>query len=257
MTKRLWRNPATFLVLLTMSVAMLILACAGPGQPPDTTNTPVPTPTPTPPPDPQAILARAAVPLASAPYLEFVLEHPVGGTTLAPGLTLVRAEGTASLPDRSRLALDMEASGTALKLGVIVVGEQAFMTNLFTGAWESVPKEQIPFRFEFVTEAVTGVMGGIEDASLLPSEELDGEPAYVIRGVGPTEALSHLIPGALAGSTIPVELWVDKADGGLRQVRVTGPLLADDLPDTVRVVRLKVLADAPEIEAPEVGTTGG
>jgi len=226
----------------------------------DPRGTPVPTstptPTPTPPPDPRAILARAADQLTAEQYLGFVLEHPVGSTPLATGLNLVGSEGVANLPDRFRLALDMEASGTALKLDVIVVGEQAFMTNLFSGTWEPVPKEQIPFRFDFVTESVTALLSGMDDLTLMGDGELDGLPAYVIRGVGPTEALSQIIPGALPDSTIPVELLVDKADGQLRQVQMTGPLVSGDLADTVRLVRLEALEEAPEIEAPEVMPAG-
>ncbi len=180
----------------------------------------------------------------------------MGSTPLATGLNLVGSEGVANLPDRFRLALDMEASGTVLKLDVIVVGEQAFMTNLFSGAWEPVPKEQIPFRFDFVTESVTALLSGMDDLTLMGDGELEGESAYVIRGVGPTEALSQLIPGALPDSTIPVDLWVDKADGQLRQVQMTGPLVSGDLADTVRLVRLEALEEAPEIEAPEVAPAG-
>jgi hypothetical protein len=250
------------LCFLVAGVGALMLACTEWGQPTGPTNSPVPTapptptPTPTPPPDPRAILARAGNQLAAVPYLEFVLEHPVGSTPLATGLNLAGAEGVARLPDRFRLALEMEASGAVLKLNVIVVGEQAFMTNLFSGDWESAPREQIPFRFDFVAEAIAGLLDGIEEASLVGETDLDGDAAYHVKGIGPTEALSQLIPGALPDSTIPVELWVDKADGSLRQVRLTGPLVADDLADTVRVVQLKALEEAPEIEAPDMGVMG-
>ena len=246
--------------LLMAGLWVLALACVqppGPTETPVPTSTPAPTPTPTPPPDPRAILARAAERLSSDTHLEFTLEHPAGSTPLATGLNLVGAEGVASLPDRFRLVLYMEASGTVLKLDVIVLGERAFMTNLFGGAWEPVPKEQIPFRFDFVTESVASLLAGMDDLTLMADEELEGGPAYVIHGVGPTEALTQLIPGTLPDSTIRVELWVSKADGRLRQVQLTGPLVAGDLPETVRVVRLKSLGDAPEIEAPEVGATVG
>lgn len=245
--------------ILLAGLWVLTLACIqppGPTMTPPPTPTPVPTPTPTPPPDPRAILARAGDQLRSERYLEFVLEHPTGGTPLATGLDLVGAEGVAILPDRFRLALDMEASGTVLKLEVIVVGERAFMTNLFSGAWESVPKEQIPFRFDFLTESMTSLLTDVDDPILLEDGKLEGLPAYVIRGKGPTTALAKLIPGALPDSYLPVELWIDRADGGLRQVRLTGPLVMDDLPDTVRLVRLRALDNASEIEAPEFGTGG-
>ena len=242
--------------MLTAGTALLIVSCSGLGQPPGPTDTPAPTPTltptPTPPPDPRALLARAAEQLTSDPYLEFVLEHPAGSTPLATGLNLAGAVGVATLPDRFRLALDMEASGTVLKLDVIVVGEEAFMTNLFSGAWEPVLKEQIPFRFDFVTESIGGLLNGIEDAVLVGEADLDGAAAHHIKGNGPTGVLGKLIPGALPDSTTPVELWIDKADGRLRQVQLTGPLVTGDLPDTVRAVRLTALDEAPEIEAPEV-----
>ena len=247
------RFPALAVVLsagLAIALAVSLLSCAGP------TATPVPTspPTPTPLPDPRVILVRAADHLTTDPYLEFVLEHPAGSTPLATGLNLAGAEGVASLPDRFRLALDMEASGTVLKLDVIVVEDQAYMTNLFSGAWEPVLKEQIPFRFDFVTESVANLLSGMNEVTLVGDLVLEGDLVYVIRGEGPTEALTQLIPGALPDSSIPTELWVSKADGRLRQVKLTGPLGVGDLPDTVRAVRLRVLEEAPEIEAPEVGS---
>ena len=233
------------------------MSCAGPGQSasaPEPTATPTPTPTPLP--DPRAILTRASGQLAAEKFLAFALEHPVGSTPLATGLALAGAEGVASLPDRFRLGLDMEASGTVVKLDVIVVEDRAYMTNLFSGAWEPVPKEQIPFRFDFVTESVTVLLAGMGDLTLQGDGDLDGEPVHVISGIGPTGALSRLIPGALPDSTIPVELWVEKTGGRLRQIQLTGPLVTDDLADTIRVVRLEALDEAPEIEEPEVESAG-
>lgn len=191
--------------------------------------------------------------MLSDPYLEFALEHPVGSTPLATGLNLARAEGVASFPDRLRLALDMEASGAVMKLEIVVAGEQAYMTNLFSGDWESVQKEQIPFRFDLVTESVANLLAGMEDLTLLGDQNLAGKPAYVIRGEGPTAAMARLIPGALSNSTIPIELWLDKGDGRLRQLQLSGPLVTGDLPSTTRVVRLEALDQAPAIAAPGVG----
>ena len=262
-TGRRPRRLAEFLFTpLAAVIIVLAAACAGLGQPsgpagtPVPTSTPTPTPTPTPPPDPRALLARASQQLQVQRNLEFTLEHPVGSTPLATGLMLVAAEGVADLPDRFRLSLDMEASGTVVKLDVIVVGEQAYMTNLFTGDWEPVSKEQIPFRFDFVTESVVALLAGVEDPALLGQSDLEGSPSYHIAGVGPTNTLVRLIPGALPDSTVPVEVWLDRADGRLRQVRLTGPLVAGDLPDTVRVVRLEALEETPEIAEPEVAPAG-
>ncbi len=263
------RQGATLLCCwLALALAALILGCASPspttgggaGVPaPAFTPTPVPThtPTPTPPPDPRAILARAADHLANDRYLEFTLEHPTGSSPLASGLNLVAAEGVASLPDRFRMGLEMEASGSVLRLEAIVVGEDAYMTNLFTGAWEPVPNELIPVRFKYVTESLAALLEGAEAATLVGEVELEGYTAYHIKAVGPTGTLAQLIPGALPDATVPVELWVGKDTGQLRQALIDGPLVAGDLEDTARMVRLKALENPPEIEAPEVGMPGG
>lgn len=247
---------------LAACLLVLALSCGrlyptpGPTDTPAPTVTPTPTPTPTPLPDPRAILTRASNMLAAEQYLGFALVHPVGSTPLATGLLLAGAEGTASLPDRFQLALDMEASGTVFKLQVIVVEEQAYMTNLFSGEWEPVAKEQIPFRFDFVTESVTALLAGMEDAIYVGEAELEGVAVYHIRGTGPTRALARLIPGALPDDLIPVELWVDKTEGRLRRAQLTGPLVTGDLPDTVRVVHLRSLDAPPDIEEPEVAPAG-
>ena len=242
---------ATGLVLLVVSCSGLIQP-SGPTNTPAPTATPMPTPTPTPLPDPRAIMARAAESLASEQNLGFILEHPVGNTPLATGLVLSRAEGTATLPDRFQLGLDLDVSGTVLKLDVIVVEDSAYMTNLFSGAWEPVAKEQIPFRFDFVTESVAALLVEMEDTTLVGEGTLDEVTAYHIRGIGPTAALWQLIPGTLPDAELPVDLWVHKADYRLRKVQLTGPLVVNDLPDTVRVVHLEVLDEAPEITEPEV-----
>ena len=253
---------AALLLSLATGLVLLVVSCSGLIQPSGPTNTatptatPMPTPTPTPLPDPRAIMARAAERLSSEQNLGFILEHPVGNTPLATGLVLSRAEGTAVLPDRFRLGLDMDVSGTVLKLEVIVVEDAAYMTNLFSGAWEPVAIEQIPFRFDFVTESVAALLAEMKEPRLVSEGSLDEVTAYHIRGMGPTAALSQLIPGTLPDAEFPVDLWVHKAGYRLRKIQLTGPLVVNDLPDTVRVVHLEVLDEAPEITEPEVAQAG-
>ena len=245
--------------LVSIVVVAATAACTGQSgstNTPAPTAAPFPTPTPTPPPDPRAILARTAERLPDEKFLGFTLEHPVGNTPLATGLVLARAEGAAQLPDRFRLFLDMEASGTVFKLEVIVVEDAAYMTNLFSGAWEPTPKEQIPFRFDFVTQSLTALLSDLSGPALVGSEEIDGRQTYHISGMGPTNALARLIPGTIPDSELPVELWVNRDDLRLRRVRLAGPLVTNDLPDTVRQLDLQIPESPPEIEAPETAPPG-
>ena len=257
-TVRRKRLLATFF-LITILAPVIAAACTTQTSPTDShppTVTPVPTPTPTPPPDPRAILARAAERLVAEESLGFTLEHPVGSTPLATGLVLARAEGVARLPNRFRLFLDMEASGTVFKLEVIVVEDAAYMTNLFSGAWEPTPVQQIPFRFDFVTQSLTSLLSDLREPALLGTEQIEGRRAYHISGMGPASAMAQLIPGTIPDSELLAELWVNRDDMRLRRVRLAGPLVIYDLPDTVRQLDLHIPESPPEIEAPETAMPG-
>ena len=230
---------------------LLLAACAGPAA----TATPEPTPTPLH--DPAAILARAAERVAAAESLGFVLEHPTGNTQLSPGLLLIRAEGAAKAPDRFRLALELEASGSFLELEVIGIGAAAWMTNLFSGDWESVSAAALPVRWNQAGAVFAAAIAAVESPQLAGSEPVEdsegGYAAWVIRGMLPGTALAAALPGTLAEVAIPVTLWADQAERRLPRLRLEGPLVAGDLPEVSRVLTLTALQPPAEIVAPVGG----
>lgn len=242
MTKLL---PGLLLLLL------ILAACGGPAA----TATPEPTPTPIP--DPAAILARAAERVAAAESLGFVLEHPTGNTPLSPGLLLIRAEGAAKAPDRFRLSLELEASGSFLQLEVIGIGEAAWMTNLFSGEWESAPAAALPVRWDNAGAVFAAAIAAVESPQLAEAEPVEdsdgGYTAWVIRGMLPGTALAAALPGTLAEQAVPVTVWADQSELRLPRLRLEGPLVAGDLPEVSRVLTLTALQPAAEIVAPVGG----
>ena len=236
---------------LLLPLLLLLAACAGPAA------TPTPEPTPTPIPDPAAILARAAERVAAAESLGFVLEHPTGSTELSPGLLLIRAEAAANTPDRFRLALELEASGSFLELEVIGIGEAAWMTNLFSGEWESVPAAALPGRWDQAGAVFAAAIAAVESPQLAGAEPIEdsegGYTAWVIRGTLPGTALAAALPGTLAEQAVPVTVWVDQSERRLPRLRLEGPLVAGDLPEVSRVLTLTALQPPAEIVAPAGG----
>ncbi len=237
--------------LLPGLLLLLLAACAGPAA----TATPEPTPTPVP--DPAAILARAAEWVAAAESLGFVLEHPTGSTELSPGLRLIRAEGAANTPDRFRLSLELESSGSFLELEVIVIGEAAWMTNLFSGEWESVPAAALPVRWDQAGAVFAAAIAAVESPQLAGAEPVEdsdgGYAAWVIRGMLPGTALAAALPGTLDEASVPVTVWADQAERRLPRLQLEGPLVAGDLPEVSRVLTLTALQPPAEIAAPAGG----
>ena len=234
-----------------LPLLLLLAACAGPAA----TATPQPTPTPLP--DSAAILAWAAERVAAAESLGFVLEHPTGSTELSPGLLLIRAEGAANTPDRFRLALELEASGSFLELEVIGIGEAAWMTNLFSGEWESVSAAALPVRWDQAGAVFAAAIAAVESPELAGAEPVSdaegGYTAWVIRGMLPGTALAAVLPGTLAEMSVPVTIWADQAERRLPRLRLEGPLVAGDLPEVSRVLTLDLLHPPAEIVAPAGG----
>lgn len=243
-----------FRLLAGLTLLLLLLAavgCGGGGA----TATPLPTPTPTPPPDPEALLERAAGRVAAAESLAFTLEHIEGSAELAPGLLLTRAEGVANAPDSFRIALDLEASGSFLELEVIGIGERAWMTNLFSGEWESVAPEVLPVSLDNAAAVFARVLAGVESPRLAGSEQVEGTEgggyaAWRIEGTLPGSALAEVIPGALAEAALTATVWVDQEESRLPRLQLDGPLLAGDVPEVGRVLTLEERRPAAQIVAP-------
>ena len=241
--------------ILGLMLALALAGCGGMGG----TVAPGPTPTATPLPDPAAILLGAAGRVAAAESLGFALEHPAGATELSPGLLLLRAEGAANAPDKFRMALELEASGSFLELAVVGIGERAWMTNLFSGEWESVSAAALPVRWEDAAAVFAAAIAAVEGPELAGSEIVeDGAgdyQAWVIRGMLPRAALAAILPGTRAEGSVAVTLWADQEERRLPRLRLAGPLAAGDLPEVARALTLEELAPAAEIVAP--GDGGG
>ena len=224
---------------------------------PTSTPRPTSTPTPTPAPDPLALLDRAANRILAAEFLAFSLERQPGesqsgGASASPVLTLTRAEGTAQIPDRLRMALDIEVSGSFLQIGVIVVGDAAYMTDFFTGEWAPIAKEQVPFFSDNIAQTFAGLIAGIDSPELVDAAPTEEGYTHHLRGTIPTVVLSQVFPGAVPETDPPVDVWVDEAGDRLPKARLTGKVAAGDAADTVRVLLLEVPESPEEIVAPPV-----
>ena len=210
-----------------------------------------PTPTPAPLPDPQALLDGAVAQLQTAQYVRFVFDHPVGKTPLAGGVSLTRAEGAVHLPDQFKVDVDIESRGTALSMGIVATDTGTFMTNPISGEYmPAASREMVPFQFDYITGLVTAMLGELTELAPVTEGELDGNPAYFIRGITPTAGLGQVIPGAMPDGTLPVEVWVDPATGWLIQAQMTGTLVPGEPEDTVRLLRLELLSQPPDLSVP-------
>lgn len=220
-----------------------------------TSPTPIPTTeaTPEPTPSPEAAIDLAVLNLLELRSAAFTLEHKTGSTTLLPGLSMKKATGVVDIPDRLRLTVEAEVAvpRTFVEINVITIGEQAYMTDFFSGQWRTVPLESLPVNFLDFGQTLASIIEAVAGPSFSGVEEIDGRQYQRVTGSVPSEALAALVPGAAEGLVVELELWLDREAALLRRVLITGPVLTSDIPETVRLLSIDDINVPVDIAPPE------
>ena len=211
---------------------------------------PEPTPTPEPPVDPRGVLRQSADRLVALRSVAFDLEHEVGATQLLPGVEMTRAYGETEIGKGFRFTVEAQLGSSYFEIEAVVLDGRTYMTNFLTGNWEEVPPDTLPFNFSDVGRSFAALLDSLRDPELLATEPLNGRDTYRLRGLAWSDDLAVLVPNAAKGYEVEMELWIDRERADLVMASMTGPVVATDVPEVVRTLRLTGI-DAPvEILAP-------
>lgn len=236
-------RPNLWLAMAAMLLAQAV-ACG---------SLPSPTPTPTPTPDPQVTLRRAVSQVLEMKSAAFTLEHQVGSTILFPGLEMSKASGVVDIPNKIRLRVEAQSTipRSFVEINVVIIGEQAWMTDFISGQWRQVPLESLPVTFSDLGRTLADIIEAVRDPRLIGSQALEGRDTYRIEGRVQSEDLAALVPGAGEGFEVVLMLWLDQDDGLLRRVLITGQVVPSDIPGAVRLLTLEDINLPVDITAPE------
>ena len=230
---------AAFALFLTISLGATGTGCAS-----------TPTPTPELNVNPEAILDQAIGQLNQLSYASFSLDQLQGTTELLPGLEMSRVYGVVANPDRFRFTVEAQVSGTYVETDMVVMADQAYMTNFFTGKWEEVSMELLPVNFANLGLTLSAILGSIQSPSLVGAKYLGERPVYLVQGRVDSGDLSTLVPNAAPGFDVMLELWLEQSSGLLVRGVITGQVISTDIADAVRVLSLDDIDVPVEITPP-------
>lgn len=185
---------------------------------------------------PAQILERASERMAELSGFAFVLEHENGFTRIVQGLAMERAEGRVAGGDRMEAHLRARAGPVNVQLGIIILPEDSWITNPFTGEWEREPLS-ISQLFDPAT-GVPSLIRELQDPQMTGIETVGGAQAYRVEASIPSDLLSRLAPAATPGRVIQVRAWVGVQDPVVHRVEIIGPLEEGDGEDVVRRLAL-------------------
>ena len=177
-------------------------------------------------------------------YVEMEIVTQTGGET--PLDLAMHITGDFQAPDRSHITTQIESGGISITLEMILIGEDSYIRNPFTRAWQDAAESQVPFgdalplaAFSnvlsfgaFTTDFAPDVLAGF---TLVGEELINGERTYYVRGTVGGEALADLLDSPAAeGEMANVGFWIGVDDSRIRKVSIL-PTGSGDTSTLIRV----------------------
>ena len=232
-------------IVILVALALFVLACGGP------------TATPTPPPAADILnAATAAMEKINSAHLDMTMAM----TMTAQGMTLnipMTLAGDMQNPDRFKGALSMSMMGQNINIEMIVIGEDTYVTDPTTGAWQAATAEEagVPFDPKELTGGVKPE--DLEGLALVGEEMVGDRPAYHLTGkvtkapLGLEESL-----GAGGDVNLTADYWIDKETSYTLKTTVAGDMtITGEMEAAINMAMTMLFSAFNEpvtIEAPDV-----
>ena len=231
-------------MLCALIVATIALAAAC-GRNSDEGSLAIAVPSPTPV-NPQVVLERSGEVMEALESFHFRLTHESGGTPIGQGLVIREVQGDVARPDKISLEVSGLAGSFAMRLSLITIGDNGFISNPITGEWEPVPAEVSPLGFFEPTRGVSEIMRRIESPRLISTDD----DSYTISGTIASEGLASLFGAVEEGNSIDIDVVIDATSLFLLEARLEGRITASEEDGVIRIITLSRFNEPVEIESP-------
>ena len=201
---------------------------------------------------PESTMQQAVNQLLALDSASFSLKHLEGNTILVPGVLMTKVSGEVSIPGRFSVTVEAEAEflRSYLEISIITIDETAYMTDLFTGRWNLISPDSLPFDLSDLGQTLADIVDAVKKPQVMGEERVNGVDILQISGEIASEDLAELVPGSEPGLPVRLELWLDQKQGLLQQVHIIGRVVPNDAVNTLRELTLKDINQPVVIEAP-------
>lgn len=212
-------------------------------------------PTPTPELSVDEVLSGAAEKLAALSTAKFQMVDEKESGAKFFEMTLKSVEGEVKTPDSFRMLVELVNPGLGfVEVGMLAVGEQAYMQFSSDAPWLPLPLDQVPFNFGGIGVTLSEILPVIKNAEIAGRESVGGGQAIRVDGDIVSEDMSGLITDVDPGHAVTLSVWVDEVSYDLRQLRIDGRLYDEDAPETTRLVTISEINAPVDIQLPETAS---
>ena len=181
----------------------------------------------------------------------FVLDQVGGGTPIAMGIEMTKAQGDVVRPDNLQATISGAAMGMSLEIKLIISGGITYMTNPLSGKWEVLPDQ---FKILGLFDPTTGIAAIMKDIAVptkLGDEVVGGTVCYHLKGSITSDSLRPIIGSAATGLAISAEVWIGKEDFLARHIKLEGKITESEKEGIVRTLDLSNFDQEVSIKLPE------
>ena len=215
------RLAASILAALLLLIALA--ACGGDEETPAGATSAAPNAEPSPTPDPAAIMSRAADIMTELESAAFEITRNGGPAYIDAGQTLnfTSASGVFGSPHSIDGTLAVAASGAALEIGFVSVGDNQYITNPLNQQWEQLPADW-GFDPAALFDPETGwrplLQQDLSDAQLLGISAFGGVERYRITAIAAGARVEAILGGLAGNDAVEIEFFVDTASNEIVQM---------------------------------------
>ena len=185
---------------------------------------------------------------------DLVDEHESGAPFFS--MSLRSLEGEIKAPSSFRMQVKVENPGFGfVEIGMLAVGDEAFMKFSEDAPWVPLPLDQVPFNFAGLGPTLSDLLPLIKDTVITGRDSIEGDETIRVDGYVQSEELSSLITTVDSGHRVDLTLWITEDETNLRQLRIDGQIYDDDGPETSRLLRISSIGHEVDIELPDVASS--
>ena len=178
----------------------------------------------------ESVLENAAGQWDETDSLHFELEAE-GDSYLDSDRTirLMSAEGELTRPSSVSATARVNVSIATVNVNIIVIGDDAYMTNLVSGDWEAAPDDfdYNPALLFNPDDGLGPIMQDIREAELDGTEEINGRSAHRITGLVTDDQIDDITAGSIEGDDIDVTMWIAEDNNEVLRLFLSAPNAED------------------------------
>lgn len=167
-------------------------------------------------------------------------------------LAITSASGDVQRPDELSTTATVVTAGFTISEKLIIIGQQQWITNPLTGAWETT-NEYGGFATIFDAQnGVGAILVALQHPSTPQSSSSNNVPCWKIAGTISASAVAGVVGSDITSAqSVPTTVCIGQKDSELCSVTLSGPITSTDTPQTTRTFTLSNFDHPVSIQPPQ------